>query len=296
MAEGLDHIVHAVGDLDAAGEFYRRAGFTVGARNVHPWGTHNRVVQLDGFFIELLTVAESERIVEPAPRAFSFGAFHRDYLAAQEGLAMLLLKSGDARVETARFKAGGIGDFDTFGFSRSGKGPAGTPVTLAFSLAFAEDTASPGAGFAVCQHHHPEHFWNPAAQHHANGARRLAGVVMVADQPAAHRAFLEAWTGAAATTSGSDAVAVQTPNGLIEIVTPAELQDRYKVLMARGAGAQFAALRFEVDDIGVAAQQFAQAGLEVLHANDALVLQPGEAFGAALVFAAPHDTTAASMA
>ena len=33
MARGLDHIVHAVHDLDAAGEAYARLGFTVGARN-----------------------------------------------------------------------------------------------------------------------------------------------------------------------------------------------------------------------------------------------------------------------
>jgi catechol 2,3-dioxygenase-like lactoylglutathione lyase family enzyme len=35
MRHGLDHIVHAVRDLDAAAEFYARAGFTVVARNRH---------------------------------------------------------------------------------------------------------------------------------------------------------------------------------------------------------------------------------------------------------------------
>jgi Glyoxalase-like domain len=35
MPHGLDHFVHAVRDLDAAAEFYSRAGFTVGARNRH---------------------------------------------------------------------------------------------------------------------------------------------------------------------------------------------------------------------------------------------------------------------
>ena len=62
MARGLDHIVHAVRDLDAAAELYRRLGFTVGARNKHPWGTHNHIVQLPGFFIELLTVAEPDKL------------------------------------------------------------------------------------------------------------------------------------------------------------------------------------------------------------------------------------------
>ncbi len=33
--------------MDAAAEFYVRAGFTVGSRNRHPWGTHNRIVQYE---------------------------------------------------------------------------------------------------------------------------------------------------------------------------------------------------------------------------------------------------------
>ncbi len=41
----IDHLVLAVRDLDAAGLFYERLGFQVGARNRHPWGTENRIVQ-----------------------------------------------------------------------------------------------------------------------------------------------------------------------------------------------------------------------------------------------------------
>ncbi|MEI9805413.1 MAG: VOC family protein [Pseudolabrys sp.] len=36
MPRSLDHIVHAVHDLDAAAEAYARLGFIVGARNKHP--------------------------------------------------------------------------------------------------------------------------------------------------------------------------------------------------------------------------------------------------------------------
>src|SRR5436309_15480082 len=62
MPHGLDHVVHAVRDLEAAAELYRRLGFTVGARNQHSWGTHNHLVQLQGFFVELLTVAGPEML------------------------------------------------------------------------------------------------------------------------------------------------------------------------------------------------------------------------------------------
>jgi Glyoxalase-like domain len=68
MPHGLDHIVHVVHDLDGAAEFYGRAGFTVGARNRHAWGTHNRIVQLKNCYIEILAVAEPEKIVPHGAR------------------------------------------------------------------------------------------------------------------------------------------------------------------------------------------------------------------------------------
>src|SRR3954465_12867813 len=90
---GLDHIVHAVRDLDAAGETYGRLGFMVGARNSHPWGTDNRIVQFADCFMELLTVAQPDKITPFASRKYSFGAFNREFLKSREGLSMLVLES-----------------------------------------------------------------------------------------------------------------------------------------------------------------------------------------------------------
>jgi catechol 2,3-dioxygenase-like lactoylglutathione lyase family enzyme len=52
----LDHIVVAVRELDEAADVYRRLGFQVGARNRHPWGTENRLIQFGSSFVELITV------------------------------------------------------------------------------------------------------------------------------------------------------------------------------------------------------------------------------------------------
>src|SRR3984885_13182187 len=137
MPHGLDHIVHAVRDLDAAAEFYASAGFTVGTRNRHSWGTHNRIVQLKNCYIEILEVAEPEKIAPHGARSFSFGAFNRDFLAAQEGFSMLILNSSNAVDDARSFEAAGIGGSNVFDFAREGTKPDGTPVNLAFSLAFA---------------------------------------------------------------------------------------------------------------------------------------------------------------
>src|ERR1700733_14176935 len=123
MPHGLDHIVHAVRDLDAAGRFYSSAGFTVGVRNLHPWGTHNRIVQLKNGYIEILEVAEPEKIVPCGARSFSFGAFNRDFLALYEGFSMLLLNSRNAIEDARAFEASGISDFGVFNFGREGTKP-----------------------------------------------------------------------------------------------------------------------------------------------------------------------------
>src|SRR3979409_31400 len=116
---GLDHIVHAVRDLEGAAELYRRLGFTVGARNRHSWGTHNHLVQLPGFFIELLTVAEPEKL---GADGFSilFGRFTQSFLSRHQGLSILLLESGDAAADAAAFKSAGIAASDVMKFEREG--------------------------------------------------------------------------------------------------------------------------------------------------------------------------------
>jgi hypothetical protein len=143
MPHGLDHIVHAVRDLDAAAEFYSSAGFTVGARNRHAWGTHNRIVQLKNCYIEILEIAEPDKIVPHGARSFSFGAFNRDFLAKREGFSMLILNSSNAADDARSFESSGIANSKVFDFAREGTKPDGTPVKLAFSLAFASDPASP---------------------------------------------------------------------------------------------------------------------------------------------------------
>ena len=128
MPRGLDHIVHAVRDLDAAAQFYARAGFTVGARNRHPWGTHNYIVQFPGVFIELVAIAEPERIPPARPRSMSFGVTIREFVARHEGLAMLVLEGKGAADDADAFRKAGIGDFDVFEFARDAKRPDGSTV------------------------------------------------------------------------------------------------------------------------------------------------------------------------
>lgn len=198
----IDHLVHAVHDLDAAGDFYRRLGFQVGARNRHPWGTENRLVQFRSSFVELITVGDRPEDVPPhEPGRFSFGAFVRDYLRQREGVAMLVLDSADAPADADRFTSTGIGAFEPFFFERKGRRPDGSETEVAFTLAFALDPGLPTAAFFVCQQHFPDNFWNPAFQAHANGATDIRAVTVASPEPEARLGFLSAFTGTPAEQS-----------------------------------------------------------------------------------------------
>ena len=285
MPHGIDHIVHAVRDLDAAGDFYRRLGFTVGARNVHPWGTHNRIVQFKTSFIELLEIGEPEKIPPHGPRAFSFGAFNRDFIAAREGLSMLILKSTDARADARSFESAKISDFEVFDFGREARKPDGTTVRVAFSLAFARDPASPDLGFAVCQQHFPENFWNPAFQLHANGATSMPGVVMVADNPSDHHVFLKGFAGVSDLHSSSIGIKATTAHGEIEIMGPIAFRDQFGVVPEIDRkGMTLNAMRFAVTDMAKAEGIFTEVGVKAERHVGRLIIRPDLAFGATLIF------------
>lgn len=287
MPHGLDHIVHAVRDLDAAGEFYVRAGFTVSGHNRHPWGTHNRIVQLKNAYIEILEVAEPEKITPHAARSFSFGAFNRDFLARREGLSMLLLNSRDAAADARAFDAAGIGGFDVFDFAREGKRQDGSTVKLAFSLAFAADPASPDVRFAACQHHFPENFWNPASQTHANAALSVPGVVLIANRPISHQVFLKAYVGAGDLDLEFGGVIARTENGVIEILEPSLASGMLGVpVNAGGDGLTLNSMRFAVADLAQTEALHRQNGVAARRHGDRLIVPPDEAFGATLIFEA----------
>lgn len=283
MPRGLDHIVHAVRDLDAAAALYRSLGFTVGARNRHPWGTHNYLIQLPGFFIELLTLAEPDKL---GGDGFSemFGTYNRDFLKRHEGLSLLILESRDAQADEAAFRAAGIAASETMRFEREGKRPDGSAVKVAFSLAFAEDRRAPDIHFAVCRQHYPENFWNLAFQKHANGASAVAGVVAVAGEPEWHRAFMQAFAGAQATSS-ADGFSIATPRGTIEMTTPAVFLHRFGVAAPDvKRGARLAAIRFTVADASLLQDVPALAVIAGLYAHNAAIIGAEDAMGVVLVF------------
>ena len=66
MNRGIDHLVLGVHALHKARDTYARLGFTTTPRAIHPFGTGNSLVQLQGNFLELLTVVDESKFAAPA--------------------------------------------------------------------------------------------------------------------------------------------------------------------------------------------------------------------------------------
>ncbi|PWC35946.1 VOC family protein [Azospirillum sp. TSO35-2] len=270
----IDHLVLAVHDLDRAAALYEGLGFQVGARNRHPWGTENRLIQFRSSFLELITVGDGALIPPHAPGRFSFGAFVRDCLETREGLAMVVLDSTDAAADAAAFTRTGIGRFEPFHFERKGRRPDGSETVVAFSLAFALDPRLPDAAFFVCQQHHPEAFWNPAFQQHPNGAVELEAVTLEAPDPSEHADFIAGFTGVAGRNNGGQ-----------DLVFP--LRGGGRLVIASGAGASGGtSYRVAVADPAAVAERLAHLNLPFQTADDAVTIGPAEAFGVTIRFGA----------
>src|SRR5256885_7300767 len=127
---GIDHLVLCTRNLEGARRTYTRLGFTVTPHAVHPWGTGNSLVQLQGNFLELLGVDDPAKIAPAKAGEFSFGAYNDQFLKTREGFSMLVFASDDARRDRDEFGRVGLTTYAPFDFARAAKLPDGKEATV----------------------------------------------------------------------------------------------------------------------------------------------------------------------
>lgn len=186
----IDHVVHAVTDLDEAAAAYRGCGFVVTARADHPFGTSNRLVLFgrpgEGSYLELVAVTRPDAIPPPTSQRPSFGANVRDFLTTGPGGAMVVLASDDADAQRRRLAARGLDPYPAFSFSRTAPQPDGSSAEVAFDLVFVAPLG-PECGVFFCHHRTPERIWHEEFRRHPNGASSLREVVLVGGDDLAPR-------------------------------------------------------------------------------------------------------------
>ncbi len=288
MNRAIDHLVLAVKDLEVAREAYRRMGFTLTPPAQHPWGTSNSLVQLQGNFLELLAIAEPAKIPPPEPGRFSFGAFNQTFLKRRRGLSMLVFQSADARRDQAEFKARGLETYEPFDFSRQAKLPDGSFKTVAFSLAFATEPRMPDAAFFTCQQHAPEFFWKREYQRHANGARAVVEVVMLANDPGGFAEFFGKLVEPGAVTRSEGALRVRLGKGALSMLDATRLAQRFPCIRLRDVlrKPHFVGYSIAVDDLGAAEGLLKRNGVSHARSGDRLQIPAERGFGAVIELAA----------
>jgi hypothetical protein len=294
MPRGIDHLVLAARDLNAQADLYRRLGFQVGARNRHPWGTLNHIVQFDRHFLELISTEPG--FVRPDPRlpVAQFSDPIADLLGRREGMSQLVLESADAAADQADFAAHGIGGRETFFFERRGRRPDGSEVHVAFTLAFARHPEIREAGFFVCQQHFPENFWNPAFQRHPNRVTGVAAVVMHAVGEAAD-AVISRFCRQPQSSPIAGGRAYDTGRGLIELVERAAFERAYGEAPVLTCETCFAAVRFACRDLAALERGLLAGRVPHGRQGDRIVVPAAAAHGIALAFETRGDRPSARL-
>ena len=283
---GIDHLVLAWHDLEVARGQFARFGFTLTPEAQHPFGTGNSLAQLQGCFLELLTVVAPEKLVPMTESRFSFSAFNADFLTRREGLSMLVLTSDDAHADNEAWAARGLSCFEPVHFARQARMPDGSTATVAFTIAFAIDPTMPEAAFFICQQHNPEAFWKPDYQVHANGARKITAVTMRAEAPLAHRSFFEKMVAPEAVRPRGDGLEIALDGGRIEVLTKSALQERFATSTSSitAEGSAFVATSIAVENLDALADKLREADVSFTPRGEAIEIAPDLAGGVLLEF------------
>ena len=230
-----------------------------------------------------LTIGEPDKLGDDG-LSQHFGIPNKQAIARGDGFSMLVLESNDSAGDVTDFATAKIGTSDRLPFSRQATLPDGSTATVGFSLAFARDPKSPQTLFATCQQANPEAFWSTAYQQHDNGAKAVAGVLLVSEKPADRAAFLKAFTGADEHDERVAGILFRTPRGEIEVIQPQVFSERYGVVLNKSDSAVIAGLRIGVANLDDVESVLRQGDIPLQRNGALLSVPPQAAFGVTLIF------------
>lgn len=175
---GLDHVVVVVRDLAAAAQGWESLGFTLSPRGTHSahMGTGNHTLMLEDDYLELLGV------LTPTER----NAPTRVLLERREGIERAAFTTRDAAVGVRELQAKGIAATGPIDFSRPVDLPDGGKTEAVFQTYLWPVDERPGdMRLFACQHFTRDAVWLPHLMRHANTARRIVRLELLAADPQA---------------------------------------------------------------------------------------------------------------
>jgi catechol 2,3-dioxygenase-like lactoylglutathione lyase family enzyme len=278
---GIDHILLAVRDLDAARMGWTRLGFTLSPRGKHLGrGTGNYCIMFPHDYIELFGIVSSER-VNPE---------YTQFLAAGEGAMKLAWATADSEAAVAALSALGLHPDAPRDLGRQLELPEGTVVPR-FSIVALPPEETPDLSSFLCAQLTPELMRRPEWLEHANGATGLLGITVVVADTAPLQEPYERLFGAANVHTTDDILTLRVGRHRILFATPEDFAAMYPELdLDERATVPFIALlTLTVKDPEATVDYLTSWQIPYEATADRRVLVPaGEANGAALEFVRPR--------
>lgn len=211
---GIDHVIIAVRDLEAARQGWERLGFVATPKGSHgEWGTANHCFMFAEDYVELLAPEAAGPVAESV-RAFT---------DRREGLMSVVLASDEGAALADRLRRAGHHIPTPQSLTRKIPQPGGGEATAQFSVFSLPVDTTPGVECRVVQHLTPDLLRRPDWVAHPNGAVGLASVSAIVEEPGELMPAWDAVFGPHATTPTDNTVAVHTGRGLIFLSRPDEL-------------------------------------------------------------------------
>jgi len=272
---GLDHVVVMVDGIDAAQRQYERLGFQVQPRGFHrKLGTANHLMIFDKDYFEILGIVEGT----------SFNAERREWLKDGGGLANVALATDGADLAFDAFTAAGLNPDAPLFFDRAVE-VAGKTEHAQFRTVRIPKTNMPVVGFFVCEHLTPQFVYRSEWARHPNGARGIAGVTVIAEQPAKWIAELEKYFGAGAAKRDGEGLVVNTGTQPIRYLTRKDYLARYPRVTPVRPGDHPALLSVRVDSLAGCEALLQKNGVKTLKPDAGrLLVPPSEAAHLTLEF------------
>ncbi len=273
--KGLDHVVVMVDGIDAAETQYEKLGFQVQPRGFHKkLGTANHLMIFDRDYFEILG------IVEPT----EFNAERREWLKSGGGLANVALATDGADLAYEAFKAAGLNPDAPLAFDRAVE-IDGRTEHAKFRTVRIPKTNMPVVGFFVCEHLTPQFVYRAEWARHPNGARGIAGVTVIAEQPANWIRELEKYFGKGATRRDGDGLVVDTGTQPIRYLTRKDYAARYPGITPVRPGDHPALLGVRVDSLAACEALLKKNGVKTVKPDAGrLLVPPSEAAHLTLEF------------
>jgi len=273
--KGLDHVVVMVDGIDAAQRQYERLGFQVQPRGFHrKLGTANHLMIFDTDYFEILGIVEDTE----------FNAERRDWLKDGGGLANVALATDGADLAFDAFNAAGLNPDAPLFFDRAVE-IAGRTEKAAFRTVRIPKTNMPVVGFFVCEHLTPQFVYRREWAKHPNGARGIAGVTVIAEQPARWTGELEKYFGAGSVKREGAGTVADTGTQPIRYLTRQDYLARYPGITPVRPGDHPALLSLRVDSLAACEALLRNNGVKTLKPDASrLLVPPSEAAHLAVEF------------